>query len=278
MHAMTNTPSPVIELNNGVRMPMLGLGVYQVPPGPETRDAVLCALGVGYRHIDTARFYRNERDVGEAIRESGIPRQEIFVTTKLQNPDHGYDAALRALDQSLSEMRVDYVDLYLVHWPVERVRRDSWRALEKMYADKKCRAIGVSNYTVRHLKEMSLYAKVPAAVNQVEMSPFLTQRDLVRFCGERKIQIECYSPLTQGRKLGHQAITGIATKLKKTPAQIMLRWAIQHRFVVIPKSTRPSRIEENAQLFYFEISEDDMRLLDNLDEGLRTCWDPTHAP
>jgi diketogulonate reductase-like aldo/keto reductase len=278
MYAMTNTSSPVIELNNGVKMPVLGLGVYQVPPGPETRASVLHALRTGYRHIDTARFYRNEHDVGEAIRESGIPRAEIFVTTKLQNPDHGYDAALRALDQSLSEMRFEYVDLYLVHWPVERVRKDSWRAFEKMYADKKCRAIGVSNYTVRHLKEMSLYAKVPPAVNQVEMSPFLSQRDLVRFCAERKIQVECYSPLTQGRKLGDKTVTGIASKVKRTPAQVLLRWAIQHGFVVIPKSTRPSRIEENAQLFDFEIAEADMRLLDNVDEGFRTCWDPTHAP
>jgi diketogulonate reductase-like aldo/keto reductase len=271
-------PHPTVELHNGVSMPLLGLGVYQTAPGRETKESAEHALRAGYRHIDTARFYRNERDVAMAIRSSQIPREQIFVTTKLQNPDHGYDQALRALDLSLAEMRLDYVDLYLIHWPVEQLRKDSWRALEKAYADKKCRAIGVSNYTIRHLEEMKNYASIVPTVNQVELSPFLAQKELAKYCAEHKIQIEAYSPLTQGRKLGHKAVVRIAEKLARTPAQILIRWAIQHRYVAIPKSVRQARIEENAQVFDFEIPADDMEILDGLDEGFRTCWDPTYAP
>jgi diketogulonate reductase-like aldo/keto reductase len=267
-----------VTLNNGVLMPQLGLGVYQSRPGEETESAVRCALDVGYRHIDTAKFYRNERDVGLAVKKSGIPREQIFITTKLANTDHGESRAIEACDESLRELGVDYLDLYLIHWPVERLRAESWRALESLLESKKCRAIGVSNYTVRHLDELLAVSGVIPSVNQVEMSPFLPQKELVRFCDARNIQVEAYSPLTQGRRLKHRAIVELAEKYTRTAAQIMLRWAVQHGLVVIPKSTRPERILENSKIFDFKIEDADMAKLDGLDENLRTCWDPTYAP
>jgi diketogulonate reductase-like aldo/keto reductase len=267
-----------ITLPGGVEIPRLGLGVFQAAAGEETRRAVERALEVGYRHIDTAKIYRNEADVGEAIRRSGIAREDVFITTKLWNSDHGYDAAQRACDASLKALGVAYLDLYLIHWPVQGLRGESWRALTKLYEDKKCRAIGVSNYTVRHLKELLASSPVVPAVNQVEMSPFLYQKELIDFCREKGIQIETYSPLTKGQRLGHPAITRAASKYGRTPAQILIRWALQHDFIVIPKSSKRERIQENAQVFDFEIDAADMKSLDALDEGLRTSWDPTNAP
>jgi diketogulonate reductase-like aldo/keto reductase len=270
--------TPTVTLNNGVLMPMLGLGVYQSRPGRETESAVRCALDLGYRHIDTAKFYRNESDVGKAVRQSGVPRDQVFVTTKLANTDHGYSAAMAACEESLRELGFDYVDLYLIHWPVARLRGDSWRAFEKLLETKKCRAIGVSNYTTRHLHELLSNSSVVPAVNQVELSPFLSQTELVEFCRDRAIRVEAYSPLTQGRRLGHPLITKLATKYGRTPAQIMLRWAVQHELVVIPKSTRPERIQENMRIFDFEIGDTDMASLDDVDENLHNCWDPTSQP
>jgi len=267
-----------ITLPGGVEIPRLGLGVFQAAAGEETRRAVERALEVGYRHIDTAKIYRNEADVGEAIRRSGIAREDVFITTKLWNSDHGYDAAQRACDASLKALGVAYLDLYLIHWPVQGLRGESWRALTKLYEDKKCRAIGVSNYTVRHLKELLASSPVVPAVNQVEMSPFLYQKELIDFCREKGIQIETYSPLTKGQRLGHPAITRAASKYRRTPAQILIRWALQHDFIVIPKSSKRERIQENAQVFDFEIDAADMKSLDALDESLRTSWDPTNAP
>ena len=268
----------LVTLNNGSKMPILGLGVYQSAPGRETFDAVLHALEVGYRHIDTARYYANERDVGEAMRESGLPRGDIFVTTKLANDDHGYDEAQRACDRSLQDLGLEYLDLYLIHWPVKHKRKDAWRALEKLLADGKCRAIGVSNYTTRHLDELLGHAKVTPAVNQVELNPFLYQRALIEYCAAKKIQVEAYSPLTQGERLKHPAIISTAKKHDKTAAQIMIRWAIEHDLVVIPKSVKPKRIEENFTVFDFNLDTDDLETLDNLNEDLRVCWDPTNAP
>lgn len=274
--AVTST-QPTVKLNNDVEMPVLGLGVYQVGPGRETEDAVKHAISTGYRHIDTARFYRNERSVGKAIRESGIPREEVFVTTKLANSDHGYEATLKACTSSLAELGFSYVDLYLIHWPVEGLRRDSWRAMEQLLRDGKCRAIGVSNYTVRHLNELLADAAVVPAVDQVELSPFLYQRDILRFAEEHRIQIEAYSPLTQGVRLDHRSVVAIAKKHERSPAQILLRWAVQHKMVVIPKSTKPHRIAENARIFDFQLGPDDLETLDGLNEDLHTCWDPTRA-
>jgi len=267
-------------LHNGVEIPFLGLGVFQSPPGEVTRRAVLYALEAGYRHIDTAKIYRNEQDVGWAVRESGIPRSEIFVTTKLWNQDHGYNRAIRAFNESLQRLGLDYIDLYLIHWPVEGLRLESWRALETLLAEGRCRAIGVSNYLVRHLEELSGSGKGVPAVNQIELSPYnyLSRKEVVDFCRSKGVQLEAYSPLTKGKKLSDPKLVALARKYGKTPAQMLIRWALQHQMVVIPKSTDRDRIRENAQVFDFSIAKGDMACLDSFDENLTTGWDPTHAP
>jgi len=267
-----------VKLNNDVRMPILGLGVYQSPPGRVTRDAVNFALRVGYRHVDTARIYGNEADVGEAVRESGVPRGDLFVTTKLWNSDQGYDSTLRACESSLKRLGLDYLDLYLVHFPVPDVRKESWRAMETLLEKGRCRAIGVSNFTIRHLEELIEESHVIPSVNQVEFHPFLYQKELLKYCQNRGIQVEAYSPLARGERLKHPRIISLATKYSKTPAQLMIRWGIQHGLVVIPKSTTEERIRENSQVFDFDISDDDMRSLDSLNEDLRLNWDPTNVP
>ena len=261
-------------LNDGVKMPWLGLGVWQSGRGGETYDAVRAALEIGYRHVDTAKIYGNEADVGRAVRESGLPRGEVFVTTKLWNADHGYDKALRAFDTSLKTLGLEQIDLYLIHWPEAR-RKESWKALSKLKADGKARAIGVSNFTIAHLEELLAEGGVVPAVNQVEMHPFLWQKDLVSFCEKHRIQVEAYSPLARGARMNDKTIVAVAKKLGRTPAQVMIRWALQHRMVVIPKSVHRERIEENARVFDFAIDEGDMAKLDRLNEDLRTCWDPT---
>lgn len=268
----------VLELNNGVKIPILGLGVYQAESGSETETAVRVALEVGYRHIDTARAYNNEQDVGRAIKQSGIAREEIFITTKLWNSDHGYQAARKAFDASRRQLDSDYIDLYLIHWPVERLRGESWRALEEILASGQARAIGVSNYTIRHLEELLREATVTPAVNQIEFSPFLYQKELLDYGNRLGIRAEAYSPLTQGQKLAHPTLVQMAEKYNKTTAQILIRWAIEHQIVVIPKSVRRQRIIENAAVFDFTIAPADLATLDGLDEDFRTCWDPTDAP
>ncbi len=267
-----------VELRGGVRMPVLGLGVWQSAPGEETRGAVREALAAGYRHVDTARAYRNEADVGAAIRESGVPRDEVFVTTKLWNADQGYDAALRAFDASQARLGEAPIDLYLIHFPVERVRRDSWRALIRLYEEKRVRTIGVSNYTVRHLTELLGESPVVPTVNQVEFNPFLHQRDLLAFCREKRIQLEAYAPLVQARRMRHPVLQRVARAHGKTPAQVLVRWCIEHGVVTIPKSVHRARIEENGQVFDFALAPDELAALDALDEGLRTSWDPSDVP
>ena len=266
------------ELNNGVKIPRLGLGVYQSPPGQSTKRAVECALKVGYRHVDTARIYGNESDVGTAIRESGIKREDIFVTTKLWNSDQGYETALKACNESLKRLGLKYLDLYLIHWPVQSARTESWKALVQLLKDGKCRSIGVSNYTIRHVTELIESSDVVPAVNQVEFNPFLYQKQLLDYCEKNRIQLEAYSPLTQGDKLNHPTIRQIAKSHSKTPAQIMIRWGLEHKLVTIPKSVHEERIRENAQVFDFHLTVEDMRALDSLDENLRNSWDPTNAP
>jgi diketogulonate reductase-like aldo/keto reductase len=266
-----------VKLNNGVEMPMLGLGVWQMAQGIETQRAVKSALGVGYRLIDTAKLYANERDVGIAVGESEILREEVFVTTKLWNTDHGFEPAIKAFNRSLHELGFDYVDLYLIHWPVAPLRGDSWRALVRLLEEGKCRAIGVSNYTVDHLRGLLRDSSVVPAVNQVEFSPFLFQEELMDSCQDHNIQLEAYSPLTKGARLGDPKLRPFAAKYHKTAAQILIRWALQHNVVVIPKSSRPERILENGQVFDFEISSADMKMLDSLGEDYRTAWDPTNT-
>jgi len=264
-----------VALSNGVEIPLLGLGVYQSAPGETTYNATKIALELGYRHIDTARAYRNEADVGRALRDSGVPRTEVFITTKLWTSDQGYDTTLRACEKSLKELQLDTVDLYLIHWPVEHKRKDSWRAMETLFAEGKCRAVGVSNYTIKHLDEVLQSAKIVPHVNQVEFNPFLNQKKLLAKCQQHGILLEAYAPLAQAQRMSHPVLVATAKKYGRTPAQIMLRWAVQQDIVVIPKSVRRERIEENGKIFDFTIDAADMAALDKLDEGLRTCWDPT---
>ena len=267
-------------LNNGVKIPFMGLGVFRSPAGDVTSSAVHHALQAGYRHIDTAKIYANEQDVGRAIAESDVPRQEIFVTTKLANADQGYDSTLRAIDESLNKLQMDYVDLYLEHWPVEGRRLESWKAMEKILTDGKVKAIGISNFMKRHIEELLDNSDIVPVINQIELSPFnyLFRKDIIDFCLENNIAIEAYSPLTKARKLDDPNLVEIAVKYHKTTAQILIRWALQHEFIAIPKSTKQHRIIENASVFDFSISEVDMDFLDGLNENLVTGWDPTNAP
>ncbi len=275
---MQATVEPLAKLNNGIMIPRVGLGVYQSPPGQTTQRAVEYALKIGYRHIDTARIYNNESDVGTALRKSGIKREDVFITTKLWNSDHGYESALRACDQSLKRLGLKYLDLYLIHWPVPEIRNESWQALVQLLKDGKCRSIGVSNYTIQHLTELFDKSEIGPMVNQVEFSPFLYQKQLLDYCEKNKIQLEAYSPLTQGEKLNHPKIQSIAKKHDKTPAQVLIRWSLQHNLVTIPKSVREERIRENSQVFDYNLTVEDMRILDSLDENFRNSWDPTNAP
>jgi diketogulonate reductase-like aldo/keto reductase len=263
-----------IRLASGASIPQLGLGVWQSPQGAATRDAVTAALRVGYRHIDTARVYRNEPDVGAAVRESEILRADIFVTTKLWNDDQGYDQTLRAFDKSLERLNLEYIDLYLLHWPVAGKRLDSWRALEKLHAEGRARSIGVSNFLVPHLDELMANAKTPPHANQIELSPFLQRRPTVELCKKHGIAIEAYSPLTRGEKLGDPVVTAIASETGRSAAQVLLRWGVQHGFIVLPKSVRAERIAENAAIFDFTLSIEQMARLDGLEENLVTGWDP----
>lgn len=267
-----------VELNNGVEMPMFGLGTYLTRRGKETQEAILCALKAGYRLIDTAKIYGNEADVGEAVRESGIAREELFITTKLWNSDHGYDAAFAAFEKSLKALGLSYIDLYLIHWPVEGLRSETWKAMETLLKEGKCRAIGVSNYMTWHLEEVLNDSSIVPAVNQVEFNPYLYQKDLLEFCRAHDIQLEAYSPLTKGQKLKDPKLVEIATKYSKTPAQILIRWVLQKQVIAIPKSSEKDRILENADVFDFVISPEHMKSLDSFDEDLRTSWDPSTAP
>lgn len=278
MQTTLNVTKAALPLNTGARIPQLGLGVWQTPRGRTTRNAAGVALRVGYRHIDTARIYGNEADVGAAVRESDVPREQIFVTTKLWNDDQGYESALRAFDESLKRLGLDYVDLYLIHWPVPHRRLDSWRALERIHGDKRARAIGVSNYMRPHLEELLAKAKIVPAVNQIEVSPFLQQRDARAACADHGIVVEAYSPLTRGRRLDHPLVSGIARRIGRSPAQVLLRWGVQHGLVVLPKSAHPDRIAQNAAIFDFSIDAKSMAELDGLDEGLATGWDPRTQP
>ncbi len=280
--ALPADPADGYRLNQGPLLPCVGLGVFQVEPGATTQRAVRSALDAGYRRIDTARLYANEEDVGAAVRASGLPRDEVFVTTKLWHTDHGAEAARAAFRASLGRMRLGYVDLYLIHWPTApspEVRADSWRALERLKAEGQCRAIGVSNYTVRHLEELRGSSEVIPAVNQVEMHPFVYDPELVDYCTRRGIRIEAYSPLTRGRHLDHPLLARIGAAHGRSPAQVLLRWGLQHGFVVLPRSVREERIRENVRLFDFALAAEEMEALDGLRGGDRvTQIDPRSIP
>ncbi len=261
-------------LSNGIKIPYLGLGVYQVNDGKEVINAVNFALETGYRHIDTASLYDNESGVGKAVRESTIPRSEIFVTSKVWNSDHGYDSTLRAFDKSIKLMGFDYLDLYLVHWPVRGKFKDTWKALEKLYKEKSVKAIGVSNFLIHQLNDLLSTAEISPMVNQVEFHPYLVQQPLIDFCFKNNIQFESWSPLMQGNITKVYLLNVLAEKYHKTAAQIVLRWNLQKGIVTIPKSVRKERIISNSQLFGFELSEADIKEIDRLDKSYRFGADP----
>ena len=263
-------------LNNGIEMPWLGFGVFKISDGEEVEGAVGHALKAGYRSIDTAAIYGNEVGVGKAIKESGIPRQDIFLTTKVWNGDQRQGRTLEAVEDSLGRLGTDYVDLYLVHWPVKGHYKDTWRVMEQIYQDGRARAVGVSNFLVHHLEDLLGNCNVVPAVNQVEFHPYLVQPNLLKFCQEHQIQVEAWSPLMKGQVATEPTIQALAEKYHKTPAQVVLRWDLQHGVVSIPKSSNPDRIVENSQVFDFELSEADMEALDRLDRGERTGPDPDH--
>jgi methylglyoxal/glyoxal reductase len=263
------------KLNNGVNIPLLGLGVYQSPPGKTTQRVVSYALKIGYRHVDTAYLYGNESDVGTALRESGLRREEVFITTKVWNSDQGYGTTLQACERSLRRLGLTYVDLYLIHWPVRGMSKETWKAMVKLLQEGKARAIGVSNYTIGDLKEIlqsSEDVDVEPAVDQVEFHPFLFQRELLQFCKRNNIQLQAYSPLTRAKRLNHPTIVGIAKKYGKTPAQVLIRWSLQHDAAVIPKSIHEERIRENSQVFDFELEAEDMKYLDSLNENFQSVF------
>jgi methylglyoxal/glyoxal reductase len=260
-------------LNNGNQMPLLGLGVYDMY-NREAEQAVLWALETGYRLIDTAEMYKNETEIGNAVRESGINRTELFVTTKVNNGDQGFDKTLRAFDESLKKLNIDYIDLYLIHWPIKPTRKDTWLALEKLYTEGRVKAIGVANYLVPFLTELESYANIIPAVNQVEFSPYLYLKDLAEVCKQKKIQLQAYTPLVRGMRMNDQKLQSLAQKYNKTPAQIILRWALQHGVSSIPKSANLQRIKENFDVFDFEIGQTDMSFIDTFNENLRVVEDP----
>jgi methylglyoxal/glyoxal reductase len=265
-----------IELNHGGPMPLFGLGTFRSPRGGPTREAVTTALELGYRLLDTAALYGNEADVGAAIRESAVPRDEIFVTTKLHREEHGFERAVRAFHDSLERLGLDYVDLFLIHWPGGGARLETWRGLERILDDGGARAIGVSNYMTPHLDEIVDRCDVAPAVNQIELHPFnyRSRQDVIRLCRDRRIVVQGYSPLTKTERLGERRLEAVASAHGKTAAQVLIRWALQHGIVTIPKSTNRDRIRENAGVFDFRLSDQEMARLDALDEDFTTSWDP----
>ena len=261
---------PTIDLNNGQTIPQLGFGVYQIDPA-ETADAVRQALEIGYRHIDTAEMYGNEAGVGQGVRDAGLDRDEVFITSKLNNGFHEPDAARRAFDQTLTELGTDHVDLFLVHWPLPTLYGgdfvSTWKTLEEFYRDGRARSIGVSNFQVNHLRRLAQEADVVPAVNQIEVHPYLLNSEVRAYGAEHGIATEAWSPIAQGGVLGDPAITAVAERLGRTPAQVVLRWHLQRGDIIFPKSTTPSRIQENFELFDFELTEDDMVGISALDRG-----------
>jgi 2,5-diketo-D-gluconate reductase A len=261
---------PNIELNDGNSIPQLGFGVFQIPPS-ETAEAVRHALQVGYRHIDTAEMYGNEAEVAEGIRAAGIDRSDVYVTSKLNNGFHEPDEARRAFDQTLADLGSDYVDLFLIHWPLPTLYDgdfvSTWKVLEEFKADGRARSIGVSNFEVDHLQRLFDGADVVPAVNQIELHPYFQNREVAAFCNEHRIVIEAWSPIAQGDVLDDEVVGEIAQSLGRSVAQVVLRWHIQHGYVVFPKSTTPGRIEENFRIFDFELDDEQMERIDDLDRA-----------
>ncbi|MCM3622437.1 aldo/keto reductase [Brevibacillus borstelensis] len=265
-------------LHNGVKMPWLGLGVFKVEEGPELVNAVKTAIVHGYRSVDTAAIYENEAGVGEGIREgmkeARIAREELFITSKVWNADLGYESTIAAYQASLDKLGLDYLDLYLIHWPVAGKYKEAWLALETLYKEGRVKAIGVSNFQIHHLEDLMKDAEIKPMVNQVEYHPRLTQKELQAYCQKHGIQLEAWSPLMQGQLLDNPVLQEIATKHGKSVAQIILRWDLQNGVVTIPKSTKAQRIVENATVFDFELTSEEMERIDSLNQNLRVGPDP----
>jgi len=265
-------------LHNGVKMPWFGIGVFKVEEGPELVNAVKTAIKYGYRSVDTAAIYGNEVGVGQGIREgmkeAGISREDLFVTSKVWNTDLGYESTIAAYETSLNKLGLEYLDLYLIHWPVKGKYKDVWRALETLYKEGRVKAIGVSNFQIHHLEDLMKEAEIKPMVNQVEYHPRLTQKELQSFCQKHGIQLEAWSPLMQGQLLDNEVLQEIANKYNKSVAQVILRWDLQNGVVTIPKTTKEHRIVENASVFDFELTEEDMKKIDGLNQNHRVGPDP----
>ncbi len=260
-------------LNNGNQMPLLGLGVYDMH-AEEAINAVQSALETGYRLIDTAAMYENEQQIGEGIRRSNIPRDEIFLTTKVNNTDQGYDETLKAFEKSMKALNVGYIDMYLIHWPVKNKRKETWKAIEFLYENKMVKNIGVANYLMPFLLELETYANIIPSVNQMEFSPFLFMQEELNYCKQHQIILQAYTPLLRGQKFNDLRLQKLAEKYQKTPAQIILRWAVQQGISTIPKSSNPARIRENFNIFDFEIDESDLQNMNSWNEDLRLVDNP----
>lgn len=253
-------------LSNGVKIPSIGFGTYKSGDDEETAKIIKNALNLGYKMIDTASFYNNEVGIGNGIKESGIDRKDIFIVTKLWNDDHGYDNTIEAFNKSLNNLQVDYIDLYLIHWP-NKLNADTWRAFEHLYETGKVKAIGVCNFKVEHLEELKKTAKIMPMVNQVEIHPFSTKNNIINYCKDNNIKVVAWSPISRGRVLSNDLMIDLSQKYKKSIVQIVLRWHMQKGVIPIPKSSNENRIKENIDIFDFEISSEDMKAIDSLDEG-----------
>ncbi len=263
-----------VTLANGVEMPYLGLGVFKVKDGEEVMNAVTYALDAGYRHIDTAAAYQNENGVGKAVQQHEVPRNELFITSKLWNSQQGYDSAIRAFHQSIQRLKTDYLDLYLIHWPVKEKYKESWKAMETLYNEGKIKAIGVSNFLRHHLDDLLQSSNITPMVNQLEFHPYLVQQELLDFCLSNNIRYEAWSPLMQGEAFEVETLKQLAQKYGKSVAQLILRWDLQKGVITIPKSVHADRIKENAQIFDFEISAEDVAKIESLERGKRFGPDP----
>ena len=262
-----------VKLHNGIDMPIFGLGTWTLR-SQECIQAVTWAIEIGYRLIDTAALYGNEREIGKVIEDSKIPREDLFITSKVWNSDQGYDNTLKAFEKSLKQLRLSYLDLYLIHWPISGLRNDTWNALEKIYESDRVKAIGVSNFTIKHIDELLSKTSITPMVNQVEFSPFLYQKKLLEYCNSKHIQLEAYCPLTRGRKFNDSTLESMSLKYNKSVSQILIRWGLQHKIVEIPKSGNKQHLKENADVFDFEIDTFDMDQIDSLNEDLRIVDDP----
>ncbi|NHW34725.1 aldo/keto reductase [Paenibacillus aceris] len=275
---MANHLQSTTTLHNGIQMPWFGLGVFKVEEGSEVISSVKAAIRNGYRSIDTAAVYANETGVGqaisEALSETGLAREDLFVTSKVWNADLGYESTIAAYEASLSKLGLDYLDLYLIHWPVKGKYKEAWRALETLYKEGRVKAIGVSNFQIHHLEDVMKDAEIKPMVNQVELHPLLTQKELLNYCKEQNIQLEAWSPLMQGQLFDHPVLGEIASAHGKSVAQVILRWDLQHGIVTIPKSTKEQRIIDNANVFDFSLTDEEMTRIDVLNENRRVGPDP----